>query len=183
MEFVDRNDGDVKMKEMDAKSENNNPSIEENGKTDNRPLMARRILSEEDLRRLRELRVKNLMKMWNRTRDEVALKEEQDSDIEIDPDNIESLTTIRRQEKEKRALIGKNKHLNRNRLSWDEYCKQKGGGKTNAEQKRSKAFHMSKYATAVLQKQKRSYLGKRRSKKKNVDVIKSQGKNVKRRRR
>ncbi|ETO13595.1 hypothetical protein RFI_23771 [Reticulomyxa filosa] len=146
------------------------------------PLMARRILSDEDFRRLRELRVKNLMKMWNRKKEEVALKEEQESDNEIEPSNIESLTTILRQQKEQRAISAKNHQLGKKKLKWHEYAKQKGGGTTNLEKKRMKAFHMSKYATTVLGKQKRSFVGKKRSVLKYRQDIKAQGKRCKRRR-
>jgi len=109
-----------------------------------------RILTEEDLSRLRELRVKNLMKLWNRKREEVGLKEEEDSDYEIRDNEIKSLTTIRLEAKERRKETALNKSSKQK--TWQEYSKKRGGTKSNKESNRNKPFQMTKHASKILQK-------------------------------
>merc|ERR1712154_335782 len=120
---------------MEIDSESENVEIVEN-KPKKKPLLIRRVLSEEDLDRLKELRVTNLMKLWNRKREEVGLKEERESDDEIDVEQeVESLTTLKLKKKEQRKNIMKNGQTSKQK-TWDEYRKQKGGGSTNKEKQR-----------------------------------------------
>merc|ERR1719229_1006929 len=113
-----------------------------------RPMISRRVLSEEDLERMRELRVRNLMQLWNRKRDEVGLQEDRESDGEIDPDSVESETVLRRRRGELLKAQGR---------SGSQYVhKRKPGGTTNKEKNRMKPFAMSKYGARVMRKEKRS---------------------------
>jgi len=115
-----RNDNDVNNASTNNKNNNNNNNSKNEVK---KPLLINRILTEEDLSRLRELRVKNLMKLWNRKREEVGLKEEEDSDYEIRDNEIKSLTTIRLEAKERRKETALNKSSKQK--TWQEYSKKK----------------------------------------------------------
>ena len=145
-----------------------------------KPLLCRRVLSEEDLERLKELRVKNLMSLWNRKREEVGLEEDRESDGEIDiEDQVESATTVRRRRKELRKMQGAGGH----QKAWDEYGKKKGGGSTNKEKDRNKPFMMTKYALKVMQKGRRNLKLSRIIRGQHKQRLKIEGKRAKRRRR
>lgn len=145
-----------------------------------RPLVCRRVLSEDDLTRLKELRVTNLMKIWNRTRDEVGLEEDRESEDEIDPmKEIESSTVLKKRAKELRRKAGSDGV----RLRWDEYMKDKGGGSTNKEKDRNKPFMMTKYALKAMKKGKRSLRLKNMIRGQHKRRLKDRGKHKKKMRR
>ena len=150
------------------------------------PLMARRVLSEDDLSRLRELRVKNLMNIWRRKRDQVGLIEDRGhvSDEGIDSLDIESATVIRRRNREARKEQGL--AMTRKQMTWDQYGQRnaKGsGGSTNKEKARRKSFRMTKRASKVLGKRNRSDQLRRRIHRAHVSGLRRQGKRIKLRRR
>merc|ERR1712190_297104 len=107
-ESGDEGDSDDAMDEVYADSDVEDvryhivENDEEREQKKEKPLLIRRVLSEEDLERLKELRVTNLMKIWNKGRDEIGLHEERESDGEIDVENeVESATVLRQKFKEK----------------------------------------------------------------------------------
>ena len=131
--------------------------IGNNESNNNTSLIHTRILDDDDLDRIKELRVKNLMQLWGKkSRDQVGLKEDEINykDIGIDEKEMESITTQKLRDKQRRKDIALNKE--RNQLSWDEYRKEKGGTKTNKEHQRSKPFKMTQKAKAVIKKSRRS---------------------------
>merc|ERR1712228_563131 len=148
-----------------------------------KPLLIRRVLSEEDLARLKELRVSNLMKIWNKERDEIGLNEERESDGKIDVENeVESATVLRQKFKERRKEAMKN-NPSSNQRTWDEYRREHGGGSTNKEKARKKPFVMTKYAMKVIKKGKRSIKLQKMIKGQHKRTLKKEGKRAKRRRR
>mmetsp|Transcript_36756 Transcript_36756/g.60527 ORF Transcript_36756/g.60527 Transcript_36756/m.60527 type:complete len:730 (-) Transcript_36756:43-2232(-) len=147
-----------------------------------KPLLVRRILSDKDLERLKELRVNNLMKIWNRERDEVGLIEDKESEDEIDADQeVESSTVLAKRRKEQRKEEAKNN--GNNQKSWDEVAKQKGGTSTNKEKKRQKPFKMSKYGMQCMKKTKRSIKLRKMIMGTHKKRLKTEGKRANRRRR
>jgi len=149
-----------------------------------KPLLIRRVLSDEDLERLRELRVKNLMQIWNREREEVGLEEEKESDDEIDVEQeVESLTVLQKKKKEERKAAMKRTNASNKTKTWDEYRKEHGGGSTNKEKERQKSFQMTKYAQKVMKKGKRSIKLRKMIMGEHKRRLKKEGQRVKRRRR
>eukprot|EP01083_Nonionella_stella_P039209 106644_1 len=149
-----------------------------------KPLLIRRVLSEEDLERLKELRVNNLMKIWNRKREDVGLLEERESDDEIDYENeVESATTLAAKKKQMRKEAMKRANGTKNQKTWDQYRKEHGGGTTNKEKQRKKPFVMTKYALNVMRKGKRSVRLQKMILGQHKRRLKREGKRVKRRRR
>ena len=153
-------------------------------KVKKKPLLIRKILTDEDLERLKELRVTNLMKLWNRPRDEVGLNEERESDDEIDVEQeVESLTTMAMRKKIERKEAMKKTNCTSNQKTWDEYRKEHGGGSTNKEKQRQKPFTMTKYAINVMRKGKRSIKLQKMILGQHKRRLKREGKRAKRRRR
>merc|ERR1712181_165985 len=92
---------------------------------DSRPLLIQRVLSDDDLSRLKELRVSNLMALWNRRREEVGLEEERnENEMEIDTAMVQSLTVLRREKKEQRKAAMARTNSTKNQKTWDQYRKE-----------------------------------------------------------
>lgn len=99
-------------------------------------LMTGKLLRDEDLTRIKQLRVKNLAEKYNVSKSRIVLNESGEIGKELEEKDIMSENILL---KEKKSY---NKKLSVGPLHWTEYMKKLSGTGTNKEKKRKKQYQM-----------------------------------------
>lgn len=102
-------------------------------------LMTTKLLTDEDVLRIKQLRIKNLAERYNVRKNRIVLDENGEIGKELHEKDIKSEKQIIKENRQGKKLL---KKLTVGPLHWTEYMKKLSGTGTNKEKKRKKHFQM-----------------------------------------
>jgi len=128
---------------------------EERGLTHLTPqeLMSEMILDDDDIERIRELRIDALANKYGVSHDRIVLNDDGEVGQEMTAEDIKSATQIKREAKAAQAEL---KAKAPGKKHWTEYMTEIAGTGTNKDKERTKDFQMMKKKNSVLGKRKRT---------------------------